>query len=340
MHKLIITLLFQIILFLFLNPFVFAAALTCSVQEGGGGDETSLESCLANNEQDLTDGGGDTFTINIEGTWTADDTTAASVDSWTTDATNFITIITDSSSKHDGKRYGSKTTAYRLRPATGKALVSTVDFTVFEGIQMQSTDNHAIEFTAENNKIESCILHGNFRAWNTADGPSIARNSLFISDQDSGFNVANTFNPFVTSIVDNNTFIGQGGSGNGYNTGGGTTTFTNNLIFAPGTCINSAPGTTNTFTSGTQDTTGSSGLINLTDSNEFVSVTGGSEDFHLKAGSTLLDVGTDLSGTFTNDIDGDTRPQGDDFDVGSDELVTAAVTRRVIMVTKNFKDER
>jgi hypothetical protein len=40
----------------------------------------------------------------------------------------------------------------------------------------------------------------------------------------------------------------------------------------------------------------------------FTNVTPGSDDFHLKAGSALLAVGTSLSGTFTGDIDGETRP--------------------------------
>jgi len=52
-------------------------------------------------------------------------------------------------------------------------------------------------------------------------------------------------------------------------------------------------------------------------SNNFVSTTGGSEDLHLKAGADAINVGTSLSGTFTDDIDGETR--SGTWDMGVDE---------------------
>jgi len=54
----------------------------------------------------------------------------------------------------------------------------------------------------------------------------------------------------------------------------------------------------------------------------FVSVADGSEDLHLASGATAADdAGDDLSGTFTIDIDGDTRV---DWDIGADEYVAPA----------------
>ena len=51
----------------------------------------------------------------------------------------------------------------------------------------------------------------------------------------------------------------------------------------------------------------------------FTNLTGGSEDFHLQSSSVndAIDTGTDLSGTFTNDIDDETR--GASWDIGADE---------------------
>jgi hypothetical protein len=76
-------------------------------------------------------------------------------------------------------------------------------------------------------------------------------------------------------------------------------------------------------------------LINQTDTNIFVSVTGGSEDFHLKAGSNAIDAGTTLT-LFTTDIDAESRPQGSAWDIGADELVAAPAAtgarRRGIMI--------
>jgi hypothetical protein len=65
---------------------------------------------------------------------------------------------------------------------------------------------------------------------------------------------------------------------------------------------------------------GSTGSIAHSTDN-FTNVTGGSEDYHLVPGasSTLLTGGTDLSGDFTLDIDGETRS---DWSIGADELLT------------------
>ena len=51
---------------------------------------------------------------------------------------------------------------------------------------------------------------------------------------------------------------------------------------------------------------------------DFVSTTGGSEDFHLDVDSDAIDAGTSsVSGTVTDDIDGDTRTGS--YDIGADE---------------------
>jgi hypothetical protein len=53
-------------------------------------------------------------------------------------------------------------------------------------------------------------------------------------------------------------------------------------------------------------------------------------DVTLKAGSNLLNAGDDLSGTFTDDIIGTTRPQGAAYDIGAFEK--SASRRRIIIV--------
>ncbi|MCA9408904.1 MAG: right-handed parallel beta-helix repeat-containing protein [Candidatus Omnitrophica bacterium] len=66
---------------------------------------------------------------------------------------------------------------------------------------------------------------------------------------------------------------------------------------------------------------------------QFVSLTGGSEDFHLIAGADALNMGDDLSGTFTTDIDNTTRPIGGIWDVGIDESeFGASRLRRFIFI--------
>jgi len=73
------------------------------------------------------------------------------------------------------------------------------------------------------------------------------------------------------------------------------------------------------------DTTapGANSIHSITDSTEFKSVTGGSENFHLSAGSTLRGDGVGPSSDSdvpTTDVDGDTR-SGTTCDIGFDEYV-------------------
>ena len=56
----------------------------------------------------------------------------------------------------------------------------------------------------------------------------------------------------------------------------------------------------------------------------FVSIVVSSEDLHIESsGNDAIDNGTNLSGSFTDDIDEDSRPQGAAWDIGADEAVGA-----------------
>jgi len=68
---------------------------------------------------------------------------------------------------------------------------------------------------------------------------------------------------------------------------------------------------------------GSHSLHSINASNQFLDLTSGQFDCHLKETSDLVDAGTDLSWTgFDDDIDGDTRPSGS-WDIGADEYVAS-----------------
>jgi parallel beta-helix repeat protein/predicted outer membrane repeat protein len=57
----------------------------------------------------------------------------------------------------------------------------------------------------------------------------------------------------------------------------------------------------------------------------------GNSDYHLKAGSPCIDTGTS-TGAPTNDIDGDVRPKGAGYDIGSDESF------RITSITQNWSE--
>ena len=65
---------------------------------------------------------------------------------------------------------------------------------------------------------------------------------------------------------------------------------------------------------------GANSLHDKIPASQFASIAGGSEDLHLKTGSDAIDVGTSLSGSFTGDIDLDSRPIGSQWDIGADEI--------------------
>lgn len=113
--------------------------------------------------------------------------------------------------------------------------------------------------------------------------------------------------------VKNNIVMGTGGA-----TSGAILDFD-----VQGTSVDDA---TNMSSDDTADDGGGSGnLINQTAADQFVSITGGMEDLHLKSGSDAIGAGTDLGTSPTGveiDIDGrDRDAQGDTWDMGAHQFV-------------------
>jgi hypothetical protein len=109
-----------------------------------------------------------------------------------------------------------------------------------------------------------------------------------------GVYVDNQSSDSYTRYIFNNTIATP--STNAIFHAGGTQVVTNNI--GPSTAGNIAPN--NAF---------------------FVSVTPGSENYHLMVGSAPIDAGVSLSSFFTNDKDGVSRPQGAAWDLGAYEYV-------------------
>ena len=71
--------------------------------------------------------------------------------------------------------------------------------------------------------------------------------------------------------------------------------------------------------------------------NQFVDIGAGTENLHLKGISAAIDAATNLSVSFTNDIDGETRPAT--WDMGADERVTTAIYRSVGTTATNLNTD-
>ena len=135
---------------------------------------------------------------------------------------------------------------------------------------------------------------------------------------------ANTSAVNKDSIYNNTVFSVDGTGIEGRST---NTAIKNNIAVSCGTDFvpNSAPSSHNL----SSDTTapGDDSLTEKTAANQFVSIASGSEDLHLKTGADAIGAGTNLSATFTDDIDGDTRPSSPSaWCIGADEFVAAVVS--------------
>ncbi len=318
------------------------------------GDYTTLESCMNANESDITAGAGTTFVASIEGTWSVDDNTFVSIDGWVTDATYFVTAVTDSDSRHDGKW---KTTAYilYLNTSFGQCISNTEEYTVLEGLQVHSEATfqarQAIESTSSNITISHSIIR--------CSG-AIANNAIESTSGTSGVKkVSNTLIYDCPGVgiylwsADSAAFVY---SNTVENCGTGAQTGNNDMI-AKGNIIKGCPTPgTGSFDSASDYNASDSSTVFTDNTNDrtgvtFIFVDSTGNDFHLAAGDTAaLNHGVDLSGdanlAVTDDIDGDSRPQGASTDIGIDErLVAAGVApsprrRKIPKVFGGYIDEK
>jgi hypothetical protein len=301
-----------------------------------GGDFTSLAAAidhLVANHANLVS--ADVYaTIEISGTWSSADTTPVDITDITTDATRYINIYTTGAARHAGvwstNKYNLSSTAdeaHSIRISIGHVRLNGLQVAVTSHVER--TDylyGIRIQGGVGYNLIANCIIvgksggsNGNGVAVIAGDVQTLYNNIVynFSGTGKGGIRVDNETGDQFCYIYNNTV----------YNCTTGITTdrwqkhtLTNNLV---ANCTTDFVGqflsaTTNATDGSTAPTAATTSGNRTSQTFTFV----GSGNFHLDSTDAgALDHGTSLSGTFTTDIDGETR--SGTWDIGADEYVAA-----------------
>lgn len=266
---------------------------------------------------------------------TTADTTNVTIDGWTTNATYYIDIranVSDGAGRSFLARYS--TSFYRIEAGGSWTIDVQENYTRLTGIQVSTTSAFsAIRVgSATNCLLDSCV----FKNTNN-DGVECRNcdntrftNCLAIGCAGRGFASYNG----ATVGMDNCVSVGNGTNGFYGNSFG----LTVRNCYAGGNSGDdySVVSTLTTCRSedGTQSTT--TAAYSTSSGCYFTNVTGGSQDLQIGASSELINVGTDLSATFTTDIAGVTRPTGaSTWDVGVWEFQSGGGGRTVLNTRSN-----
>ncbi len=250
------------------------------------------------------------------------------IDGSTTDATHYMMITVASGQRHSG-RFGAGALIDLANAAS--AIAANDDYTRIEWLQLyqfSGASNRAGVVVAAGNVLVQNVIANDFGAGTPGNG--VLCNSGSVTVRNCILHAGG--NALVTS---GGTMTAQNCTagdllGYGVRNTSGTLTATNTIaVVAVGGCFS---GTITQSYNMSSDATasGTGSLTNVNAADEFVNVNPGSYDLHLKSGSGAIDAGTDLSGSFTGDIDAETRPVGAAWDIGADERSNTTTAYRSV----------
>jgi hypothetical protein len=299
--------------------------------------ETNASGASYVNDTDLTAGGANANLNFYLYTGTAE-TGKLTTSGWTTDSTHKIKWIapTGGTQSANNQRFlGLYNAAYVRTVTTDHCLDTQNDNVEFLGLQLVYNGSSQFKYAERTGAIDTWegLVYDSCLAWqlsttnncyglrvvgDNGSNVSIVRNCIVYDFTAHGIWARNTAASAMR--VDNNTV---------YNCGSGIVQAAGFVVASGQNNVASGSGsdfiigeTTNWDYNWSKDDTapGANSIHADTDTLtiDFVSTTAGSEDLHLQSTSDAIGAGTDLSGQFTVDVDGETRSA---WDMGADEFI-------------------
>lgn len=322
------------------------ATTVTSTVKSSGGDYTTLSGWESDKQADLTS----TDEIQVAECYDVDDTTALTIDGWTTSATQYVSIIVNSAARHAG--YWDVASNYNLIVASATAISINEEFVRIDGLQIgvTGTTGHGVNIGSISGtsdvRLSNLLLKGgpitgggtahvavrlndsggadanvtcwNIKAWDWHNGSFPTTNNAGLSGFAIVFGNMTCYN--CTAFNCSRGFHVQSGE---------TMVVTNCYANCDEQQSNfedfDADGTMTQTTNASSDATATgTGLDNILISGNISSITDTDTDFLALLDNELVGVGTDDpgGGLFDDDITGATRTST--WDIGADEFIAAA----------------
>jgi hypothetical protein len=268
----------------------------------------------------------------------------------TTDSCHYMWLMVAVGQRHNG----TAGTGVRIDPASADAHAFDVQshYTRIDGFEVtgwEGSSREGVHIDADNTTYSNMIVHGAtdsdsdgfYLEPNSGNWTATIRNTVVYGIPRAGIHLQNYTGTATLAYNLENVTVYNCGGGNASFDGGvsicevagsSSTIHAKNVLSVSNTsddfrtrlggsfCDGSPSwGTSSHNLSSDTSAPGSDFLHSRAAANQFVDTTASSEDLHLKDGADALEQGVDLATDFTDDIDGEGRPRGAQWDIGADE---------------------